>query len=243
MAITVSDLTSATSIISSASLTISNITANIGDYLFIAVAADNAGSNGVASLSDSISDSVGNVYTLQRKINRTAGVVLDGVTLGIWLTRIEIPTSNATITIPFSPNTVSKAAIVKKLVCLSQERINVREAGTGATGSSTAQTISAVSMTSGDTIIGVLGVEQTTQPTADSDTTNGIWSAQQSASASTGTNGTSITIAAQNKTVSNSGTQTYNTSTSVSGAWAMNYITLYTTLTGWVGCWSLNRIG
>lgn len=210
MALTFSNVNTNNSTTSTATLTVGTITANIGDWLVVMVAADNNGTNGVASLTDTVTDDAGNTYNLEFKINRTAGsAAADGITLGVWTARVTKTTSSATITTNYSPNTIAKAVAVKKIVPGQGKIPSIIAEGAGTTGSATSATTT-VSVTSGDVILGITAVEQSTIGTVDSDTTNGSWSTAQTASGDTGSNTGSATISSQQKTVSATGNQTYN---------------------------------
>lgn len=226
MALTFSNLGTATSTSSTATLTETGVTAAVGAWLLVCVAADNAGTSGAAALSSTLTDSAGNVYALQSLTNRTAGAENDGTTLGIWLARVTTALSSGTITASFSPNATSKAMTIKQIVTAPGEWVSVLAVGAGFTGSGTAFSASAVSVTSGYTIFGATALEQSTAATADSDTTNGSWSTAHTASASTGTNSTSQSVSSQQKLVTATGNQTYNTSSGSTRDWAVNTLIL-----------------
>jgi peptidoglycan DL-endopeptidase CwlO len=209
MALTFSNVNTAISIAAGATLAVGSITAAVGESLVVMVAADNAGTSGVASLSSTITDSVGNTYVLQFITTQVGGAVAGGVTLAVWVAEITTAITNGTITTSYSPNTTAKAITVKKIAAAAGFKPSVVTVGTAAAGSATTSTIT-LSVTDGDTILGVTGVEQSTLGTADSDTTNGTWSTAYTALASTGTNTTSITLSSQQKTVTATGNQTYN---------------------------------
>lgn len=224
MALTFSDVNTNNSTTSTATLTVGSVTANIGDWLVVMVAADNNGTNGVASLSNTVTDDAGNTYNLEFKLNRTGGTAADGITLGVWTSQVTKVTSAATITTNYSPNTTAKAVAVKKIVTARGKIPTIIAEGAGTTGSATSGTTT-VSVTSGDTILGVTAVEQSTIGTVDSDTSNGSWSTAQTASGDTGSNTGSATISSQQKTVSATGNQTYNiTFGGNSRDYAINYL-------------------
>lgn len=229
MALTFSNITTANSTSSSSTLVASNsVTAARGDYLLVCVASDNAGTSGVASLSTTMTDSVGNTYNLLSRTNRTeGGASNDGTTLGIWLAEVTTAISSGSITANFSPNTTSKAMTVKKIVTAANEKVGIYAIAGGFTGSGTAFSADAVSVPNGYTIFGATALEQSTAATADSDTTNGNWSTAYTAAASTGTNSTSQAITSQQKLVTATGNQTYNTSSGSTRDWAVNTIIFY----------------
>lgn len=227
MALTFSNLNTATSTTSSASLVATNITAAVNDWILVCIAADNNGTSGVASLSSTLTDSVGNIYNLQSIINRTnASAASDGTTLGIWLARITTVITSGSITATFSPNTTAKAMVINKIVVGTGEWVNIVAVGAGNSGSGTSYPATTVSVTNGYTIIGTTALEQSTAATSDSDTTNGSWSTAYTASANTGSNSSSQSISMQYKTVTATGTQAYTTTSASTRDWAVNTLIL-----------------
>jgi hypothetical protein len=229
MALTISNTGTVGNTTSSATLAITGITAAVGDWLVVHVAADNNGTAGAASLSTTMTDSAGNTFVNRSITNRTAGAVADGVTLGLWTAEVTSAISNGSITVNFSPSTPAKAAVVKRVAPGAGEVVEFVEVGPGASGSGTAYSITATAVQSGHTIFGATGLEQTTAAAADTDTTNGSWSSAYTAAGSTGTNGTSISITSQHKTVTATGNQVYNTSSGSTRDWAINWLTLTAT--------------
>lgn len=226
MALTHSSVTTATSTSSGATLDVTGITASVGDMLVLACEADNAGTAGVSSTSATITDAAGNTWT-RRSVttNSPGGSANDGTTLSIWTCLVTFALSSATITINFSPNTTSKAALLKKYVPGAGEVVNFIAVGAGVTGVLTGTWAApTVSVAQDQTIVGFVGSESRNAATADSDTTDGSWSADQSAIADTGSAGTSQTIAAQSKTVTGTGNQTYDRTSGNAREWAANYI-------------------
>lgn len=220
---TFSDVTTATSTSSGATLDVTGITASVGDLLILACAADNNGTAGVSSTSASITDAAGNTWTRQSETNQTAGVAADGTTLSIWTSVLAFALSSSTITINFSPNTTAKVAALKKAVPAAGTTFSIT-VGPGVTGSATTQTSGAVSVTVGHTIIGYTALENSGSPTADADTTNGSWSTAQLPIANGGNAALSQEVNAQHKTVTATGNQTYNTSIGTARDYALNYL-------------------
>lgn len=222
--LTIANLSTANSTTSSSTLTISGITASIGDWLVVAVAADNAGSSGAISLSATMTDSAGNSYTNRGLFNRTAGTTSDGTTLGIFTAPVTSALSSGSITVNFSPSTTSKSAIVKRLRPGSGETVGFRSIGAGSTGSGTTTSAGAVTVNLDDTIIGFIAVEEGAAAPADTDTTSGSWTSAYAGIASTGTNSTSQAITGQEKTVTATGSQTYNVTLANTRDYSINYI-------------------
>ena len=82
---TITDHASANSTSSGATLSLTGVTAAVGDWLILACAADNSGASGVSSTSASITDAAGNTWTSRSQVNYTpGGAADDGTTLRIW---------------------------------------------------------------------------------------------------------------------------------------------------------------
>jgi len=225
MALTFSNISSGSSTTASTNNSILNITAEINSWLLVSIAIDNSGINGTASLLDTITDTSGNIYTLLSKTNRTAGVSNDGTTLGIWLGRITTILNNGNITFNFSSDTSTKCYSIKKITVGNNEWVTPISISNGFTGSGTAFSSSAISVISGYTIFGATAMESYSAITADSDTTNGSWSTAYSIIANNGSDHTlSQSLSTQQKTVTATGNQTYNTSTVSTRDWALNTI-------------------
>jgi hypothetical protein len=227
MALTISNLTTATRTTAGATLTFT-ITAAIGDWLVIAIAADNAGTNGAASLQTNASDTVGNLY-LNRGgiINRDPGAASAGCSLGIWTCEVNNTMSSTVATFNLSPNTTRVAGMVYKVVAASGFVPRFDSVGAGAVGGGTTSTITATGVPNGYTIFGATATEHTAIPTGDADTTNGSWSTIYGVASSSGTATTSMAVGAQWKTVNATGDQTFNPSFGATRDWATNWIELY----------------
>jgi hypothetical protein len=223
MALTFSQAGSANSTTSGATLNVTGVTAAVGDMLIVCISADNSGSAGASSIS-SVTDAASNTYTSRALTNRDPGAANAGNTLDIFTTIVTSALSSQTVTVNFSPNTPSKAAVIWKAVPGAGETARYLSSSAGASGAATTQTITTTSIANGDTVIGATSIEGLAAITADSDTSNGNWSAQYTAVADTGSGGTSQRIASQHKTVTATATQTYNTSTVLSNDFAINYI-------------------
>jgi hypothetical protein len=224
----------ANSIVSGATLSVTGITAAVGDFLILECMADNAGAAGVSSTSAAITDATGNTWTRQSETTVSpGGVANDGGTLSIWTCLVTVALVAASIDINFSPNTTSKVALLQKIAPAAGEVPYFLSAGAGATGVLTGTWAApTVSVPQGSTIFGAVGNESGNAQTADSDTTDGSWSADHNALATTGTNGTSQAIGAQWKTVTATGNQTYNRTSGAAREWAANYIIIAYASTG-----------
>lgn len=181
----------------------------VDDIIVVCISADNNGASGVSSLS-SVTDAGGNTYELLQA-TYDPGAAAAGQTVGIAWARITtalITTDD--VTINFSPNTVSKAAVVHKLD--PDTGITLQKVASGFTaGSATGTpTVTTATVTIGDVVIAVLAAETNVAVTQDGDSTNGAWSTQMTATGNTGTLLTSSRVAAQTKIVTATATQTYN---------------------------------
>jgi len=227
MALTITNVTTATSITSSATLDVTGITAAVGDTLILACAADDAGTAGVSSTSATITDAAGNTWTRLSETNRTqAGNASDGTTLSIWRATLGFTLSSATITINFSPNTTAKTAILYKVVPGAGEVVELIATGPGVTGSASAFSSGNVNVDSGQYIFGFTANESRSGVTRDSDTTNGSWSAPLTEIADSGVLNTSQRISGQWKLATASGNQSYDTAAPAARDYALNYLIL-----------------
>ena len=211
MAITAAAAGTANSTTSTATLAITTTaTINVGEFIVVAIAADNAGAAGATS-TISVEDTAGNTYVLRADRLQDPGAASAGTSLRVFCAEARSAlASGQTITVNFSPNTTSKGAAVWRVVPSTGMGINflveTGNVGTGANPSVTSATV-----TSGDLVIGVTAAETSTTPTADSDTSNGSWSTAQVAVANSGSGVTSQVVTTQYKVVTGTATQTYNT--------------------------------
>jgi hypothetical protein len=175
-----------------------------------------------------MTDSVGNTYTNRTLANRDPGSADEGTTLGIWTAPVTTAITGGTITANFSPNTTVKVALVKKATPATGEQVNFGSVGTAQTGTDRTPSYTTASITSGHTVIFAVAAEQDDPVIGDSDTTNGAWSAVYGANADDGGSSDSQSVASQAKTVTGTGTQTWNVQLKLSNTdYAMNYIVLY----------------
>lgn len=236
MALTVSQVGSNNSTSSAATLAVTSVTAAIGDWLVVMVAADNNGTNGAASLT-SVTDSAGNSYTATIS-NYDPGTAASGATFGLFRAKLTATLAAGTVTANFSPNTAAKAMIIYKAVPAAAEAIAFDRVGAGYTG--TTKSITATGVANGYTLFAGMAVETNAAVTAEDDATNGSWTAQYTAVGNTGTSATSMRVCGQYKTVTATGDQTFNTATSGDGA--VNWLTLYPIPAGLIGYWAINGV-
>lgn len=231
MALSVALLDWYTGYASSSSLTASGlgygaINANVGDMVIAAIAADNAGTSGAASISG-VTDSAGNTYTLQKKINRDPGGANAGVTLAVYTSVITTSLSSGSVTVSFSPNTKYKALVVFLITAGTGNSPVVKFVDTGVSGSASSLSYTSSTLAVDDLVMGFAALEDhpVSNPTLDSDTTRGTWEYAGSVVPTTmyvsydGTNYQACLIE-QDKIITGSGTQTWNVSFSGSHDYA-----------------------
>lgn len=234
MPLTITQAISNSSITTSTTLVTSNVNAAIGDWLLVVVAGDNAGTNGIASLS-TVSDSVSNIYT-STITNYDPGVANAGVTLGIFYTEVKTSMTNASVTANFTANTTAKAMIIYKVSPGTLENVMLHSIGAGATAPSNAS-ITASNVNRGYTVFGCLANEGYTTITSLSDSTGGSWSTQYASIANNSNNSTtSMLVFSQYKTVTSLNNIVFNPSSSNEGV--VNYIILYPSS----GFWNINGV-
>jgi hypothetical protein len=203
-----------------------SVTAAVGTMLVVCVAASNDASGGGPSLID-VTDAAGNTYTSRGIINYDPGATSAGSTLGIFTAPITSALSAANVTANFNPLTIQTAMVIHKVTPAAGQTVTFRAQGAGATGNATSYSITASAVASGDTIFGAAAIETDDTVTADSDTTNGSWSAQYLALADGGADASTETIVAQYKTTTGAGDQTYDPTTVTGRDAAWNWITIY----------------
>jgi hypothetical protein len=196
-----------------------------GSYAELAVAADNAETNGVAHTVFTVTDSLGNTWARKISVLRDPGAASAGVEGGVFCTSQNAGTltTGTTITVTFGVATTAKAWALREIVPTSGKIPCVVSRGTN-TGTSTSPTITTETIDSGNLVTGFLfdqyGTEQTI--TQDADTTNGSWSAQQTAEV--GSTATGMSISSQAKVVSATAPQTFNPTLLTSSDWATAWL-------------------
>jgi len=205
----------------------SNFTAG---WAVLCLAADNASAGGVGSVI-TVTDSLSNTWTrrispLYDPVGASAGV--EG---GIFTTPQDggTLTTGTTITVTFTNAAVAKTWTLMQVSGTSISYVT----GNVNVGSATnAPTVTTASIPSGDMVIAALFNESGTGQTvtADSDSTNGAWSTQQTAEIGTTTSG--MTVASQRKVVTATATQTYNPTLGVSSDVILGWIELSESVAG-----------
>lgn len=200
MAATVTNVGTNTSTSSGSTLTLGSVTAAVGDWLVVMVAADNAGAGGAIAATQSVSDDAGNTYTLRNTVTiRDPGSANAGCEFAPFTCEVTSALSGGTITVNFSPNVTSKAILAYRVQPGSGETISfARASATGSVGGSTTQTCGrSVSVDANEYIFAGNAIETNTTVTGDSDTTDGSWSTMLTAVANTGSDLTSMTVSGQ----------------------------------------------
>ena len=223
MALTISELGKNNSATSTATLVVTLTQgASIGDMIVVCVAADNQGSAGAISIA-SVTDSKSHTYTSRVSRNNDPGTASSGASVAIFTAPVTTAmTTSDTVTINFSPNTTSKAAVLWEIAAGATEFPKYLSNG-GSTGSGTNPSLVSTSIGSGDAVIYALAAESNATLTGDSDTTNGNWSTLYTDVGNTGTSLTSMRVGSQYKVTTGTATQTWNTTLTTSD-WAISYI-------------------
>jgi hypothetical protein len=204
----------------------SNFTA--GAMAVLCVANDNSGSAGAVQVIN-VTDSLGNTWTRRASPIIDPGAANAGQEGGIYTTPQNGGTlqTGTVITVTFANNTVAKTWTLMEVTAGAGKvvRYVTSGIGTGGTGT-TSPTITTGSITNGRMVIAALFLEAGTTETItqDADTTNGTWSAQQTAEIGSTTSGSNI--ASQRKVVTATATQTYNPTLGIAGDLCLAWIEL-----------------
>jgi len=226
MAATISDLANGLgSATGTALATGATVTAAVGDWLVVVVAASNDGTLGAASITTVVDSGGVNTYNQRALINYDPGAAGAGATLGIYTCAVTSALSNATITVNQSGNTDDKAVQVYKVVPGAGETISLIAVDTsGLTGNATEYTANTVSVTSGDIIFGAAAIETDDAVTGDTDTTNGNWSSVLTRLDDNGADAATMSCVSQYKTATGTGNQTWSCTTVTGRDSARTYI-------------------
>jgi hypothetical protein len=191
----------------------------------LVVAADNAGTNGADSITTA-SDAKGHTYTARATTGRDPGAANAGCTVRVFTATVGSGGMASTdqITVNFSPNTTSKAAVVWRVTGLGAPEFVAITKQNNFTNNPLAETTGTITDT--HAVICGLAVESNGSLTFDSDTTNGTWTSGAQTTADTGTSDTSIIVGSQCKIVTATATQTWNVTLPGSRDWALAAITV-----------------
>ena len=200
-----------------------------GSLAVLVVAADNASTGGATNDFGAVTDTHGNTWRLRRAPIFDNGAASAGVQGAIYTSDMKAGTltTGSVITVNFGSSPVAKAWTLMEIVPTStQTRIAYFTGADGAGATTASPTITSGTITNGNMVIAALFNEQGTGQTVtqDGDTTNGNWSAQQTAEI--GTTAAGMTVASQRKVVTATATQTYNPTLGVSSDLIMSWIEL-----------------
>ena len=187
----------------------------VDDMIIVRVAADNLSAT---TPTMTVSDPSGNTYSQVAfaGINATAAA---GVVGGLFAcTATSAVAAGQNITVTFSGSVAHKAGYAESFLKFSS---TPRAGETPASGASSTPSVTSVSASTGDLVIGMAAVETRFVPSAyDSDTSNGSWSTGfVRQSATSGTDNLCVEAVGQWKIVTGAGTQTYNITAGASTDW------------------------
>lgn len=183
-----------------------------GAMAVLCVAADNNGTNGLAMATFSVTDTLGNTWTRRSSPLYDPGAAGAGVEGAIFTTPMNGGTlvTGTVITVSFGSTSVTAKTwtLIEVLGSTGTPTFKTQAVGTGSATAS--PTVTTSSLTNTTLVVGAVFVEggTTLTLTGDSDTTNGNWSTAQSNKI--GTTAAGSGIISQFKTVTATGTQTYN---------------------------------
>lgn len=203
-----------------------------GSMAVLVIAADNSNTSGVAHGTFTVTDTLSNTWTRRLSGLYDPGAANAGVEGAIFTTPMNggTLTTGTTITVTFGVVCVAEAWTLMEVVPTAGSVIGYVNGAAGAGSATTAPTITTGSITSGNMVIGALFNEQGTGQTVtgDADTTNGSWSAQQTAEI--GSTAAGMTVSSQRKIVTATATQTFNPTLGVSSDVFLGWIQLTETL-------------
>lgn len=185
----------------------------VGSMGVLCMALDNAGSAGASLIApNSWTDAKGNVWTLRQNAFYDNGAASAGIEMAIYTAPITVAlltTDLGTMTWKGGASPVAKAWTWYEAIPSGANRVAYSTGGTiaGATAANAAVTTASVPI--GDAVIAGYFAEGVSAVTGDSDTTNGSWTAQQTATIGATTSGVRIATQQKVQTTAES-TQTYN---------------------------------
>lgn len=227
MALTVNNVATAASTTPSSTFVVDGVTADVGDWLVICVAADNSYPPGAPSLLPEMSDTAGNTYVSRALNTNDPGAANEGVTVGIWTAPITTAITDGSITGNCSPDTPAKAIVVQRVTPSFGRTVGFSSVGSPTVGRNSNVSRTTPSIPEEYTLFFAVAVETLNAVTGDTDTINGAWGDIYTAVANTGTANTSQSIGAQYKTVTATGTQTWNPSWVSIADYIANHIVLF----------------
>lgn len=199
-----------------------------GSWAVVVVVSDNGG--GSSNDFTSVTDTDGNTWTLRRQPVRGTSA-LDGVQALIATTPMNgaALTTGSVITVSTTNNGTAKVwGLIE--VGVSGGTISYSTGANGTAGTGTAISVVTSSITNGNIVIGLAGIERGSATfIADSDTTNGSWST--SLTQTVGSTSAGMAFNSQFKVVNATGAQTYNVTASGASDFVSCWIELAFTAT------------
>lgn len=184
-----------------------------GSMGVVCAASKNAGASGTTKIwPNTATDSVGNVWTQRLTAIYNPSGVNTGAELSIYTAPIVTPLTTAdsvTFTFDAGVSLLPKEECLMEFVPSGGNSFAYLSNATGTAATSAAPTVTTASLNTGDVAIGLVVAEGGDTYVADSDTSNGSWSQMAAVSGLVG-DSTVVALGAQYKTVTGSGTQTYN---------------------------------
>jgi len=184
----------------------------VGSMGVLLMALDNAGSAGSTLIApDSWTDAKGNVWTLQRNALFDNGAASAGIEMAIYtapITTALLTTDLGTMTWK-SGSPVAKAWTWYEVIPSGANSVIFFASGNIAGATAANATVGTLSIDVGDAVVAGYFAEGVAAVTADSDTTNGSWTAQQTATIGATTSGVRIASQAKVQTTVGS-TQSYD---------------------------------
>lgn len=181
----------------------------IGSTAVLLWTGDNAGTNGaVTNLPSSLTDSVGNTWTLRQDGLYDNGAASAGQEIGLYTSTLTFAIVKAsTVAITY---TVASVAAKTVAVLEFTDSTAYASSGVGTGATTTTPTVTTGSITNGNYVVGGGGAEAAGELwVADGDTTNGSWSSPiHIDNGQGGTNGSALFC--QYKKVTGTGAQTFN---------------------------------
>ena len=199
-----------------------------GSLAVLCVSADNSGAGGAANNISSVTDSLGNPWTLVQLPIFDNGSVNAGIQGCIAVTnmRVGLLTTGTTITVTFADATTAKSYTLHEIVPTAGSVAAYLQGGVAAGQSgTTAPTMTTGSITVGNVLVALCAMEAGTTETFtdDADATNGSWAASQYSEVGSTTGGNCIGVQTKIQTTTAS-TQTFNPTLGAAadtvGAWA-----------------------
>lgn len=194
-----------------------NATLAAGSLGVLCMALDNAGSAGSTLIApDSWTDAKGNVWTLRQNALYDNGAASAGIEMAIYTAPITVAlltTDAGTMTWKTGVSPVAKAWTWYEVIPSASHYADYQTGGTIAGATAANAQVTTASIAVGDGVIAGYFSENVAAVTGDSDSTNGSWTAQQTATVGSTTSG--VRIATQQKVQTTTpSTQSYDVTVS-----------------------------